>query len=93
MGVSLIDRHPVATLDLHGFSAIQAEPAVRNFVLVWQRRKPGSVLHVVTGKGRGSGGPPVLKPKVRLLLEGPLKSVVREWSKDLDDAGFLILLR
>lgn len=47
----------------------------------------------MTGKGRGSGGASVLKPKVRQSLEGDLRALIRDWSKDLDDAGFLVLLR
>lgn len=77
---------------MHGFSATEAEPAVRNFVLNWQRRLPGSVVHIVTGKGRGSDGPSVLKPRVRQTLQTSLRGVVADWSKDLDDAGFLVQL-
>jgi DNA-nicking Smr family endonuclease len=92
-GDSLLDVKPVAKLDLHRFTAAEAEVAVRNFLLSWQRRAPGSVVHIVTGKGRGSAGPAVLKPRVRKLLGGEFDTVVNQWSRDIDDGGFLVLLR
>jgi DNA-nicking Smr family endonuclease len=92
-GDPLLDANPVAILDLHRFTAAEAEGAVRNFLLSWQRRAPGSLVHLVTGKGKGSAGPAVLKPRVRRMLEDELNAVVKQWSRDIDDGGFLVLLR
>jgi len=86
----VLDARPVATLDLHGFTKAEAEPALRTFLTDWQRRAPGQVVHVITGKGRGSPGRPVLRGLVPRLVKGPLASLVAEWSKDLDEGGFLL---
>ena len=88
----ILDQRPVAVLDLHSYSVAEVEPAVCNFIQTWGKRASGSVVHVVTGKGRGSGGAPVIKPRVRQILETQLKGSVREWTRDLDDGGFLVLL-
>jgi DNA-nicking Smr family endonuclease len=91
-GDPILDQRPVAALDLHNLSASEVEQAVCSFIQTWGRRASGSVVHVVTGKGRGSGGSPVLKPRVRKVLETRLKGSVREWTRDVDDGGFLVLL-
>jgi len=88
----ILDQRPVAILDLHRYSASEVERAVSNFVQTWAKRASGSVVHVVTGKGRGSDGAPVLKPRVRQLLETRLGGAVREWTCDVDDGGYLVLL-
>jgi len=43
----LLDARLAAELDLHGFSAIEARSAVRSFLETWQRRKPGTVVHIM----------------------------------------------
>ena len=50
-----LDAPATATLDLHGFNARDAESALKNFLATWKARSPGAVVHVITGKGRGSG--------------------------------------
>ena len=89
----LLHAEPVATLDLHGFTAAEAELAVRNFVQTWQRRAPGKVVHIVTGKGGGSAGAPVLRSKVGRLLKEGLGSVVRSFEKDSNEGGYVVELR
>jgi DNA-nicking Smr family endonuclease len=80
------------TLDLHGMTAAQALPAVEAFVRRVRRREPGALVHVITGRGRGSPGRPVLKPKVRTLLKsGSLP--VAQWGEDLDGGGYLLRLQ
>jgi DNA-nicking Smr family endonuclease len=88
----ILDQRPVAALDLHRYAASEVEPAVCNFIQTWSKRASGSVVHVVTGKGRGSPGAPVLKPRVRQILETRLQASVKEWTRDLDDGGYLVLL-
>ena len=79
-------------LDLHGMTAAEALPAVSAFVRRVHRSRPGGLVRVVTGKGRGSPGQPVLKTRVRTLLrEGALP--VAEWGGDLDGGGYLIRLK
>lgn len=80
------------TLDLHGMSGIEAGPAVTAFVQRVRKRQPGALVHVITGKGRGSPGRPVLKSKVKTLLRsGTLP--VHAWAPDLDEGGYLIRLK
>ncbi len=88
----IFDTSPVAMLDLHHFAVTEVEAAVCNFLKTWQKRAPGAVVHIVTGKGRQSSGSPVLKPRVRKCLKANTLSVVKDWTRDLDDGGFLVLL-
>jgi DNA-nicking Smr family endonuclease len=81
----LLDERVAADLDLHGYSATEAPAAVRAFLASWQRRKPGAVVHIITGKGKGSANGPVLRGLVRTLLQGELRAMAAEWG--LDDAG------
>lgn len=82
---------PDDTLDLHGMTASEALPAVTAFVQRVRRRKPGALVHVITGKGRGSPGPPVLKTRVRTLLRGGALPVA-DWVEDVDGGGYLVKL-
>jgi DNA-nicking Smr family endonuclease len=81
-----------ATLDLHGHRGFEVEPAVTAFVQRVYRRQPGALLHVITGKGRGSSGRPVLKSKVKTLLRSGTLPIA-EWALDLDGGGYLIRLK
>jgi DNA-nicking Smr family endonuclease len=84
---------PVAdTLDLHGMIWSEAEPAVVAFLNRNRKRQPGALVHIITGKGRGSPEYPVLKTRVSTLLKaGGL--LVEAWGTDLDGGGFLIRLQ
>lgn len=86
----LLDAIPDATLDLHGLAVADATRTVCSFVALWRARRSGAVLHVITGKGRGSAGRPALRPAVRALLKGDLRSSVRDWTLDADEGGFLV---
>jgi len=90
MADPLLDARPDATLDLHGMSVAEGVHAVRSFVTLWRGRRSGAVLHVITGKGRGSAGRPALRPAVRGLLRGALRDAVRDWALDADEGGFLL---
>jgi hypothetical protein len=91
----LLDATPAATLDLHGDTAMEAERRVRDFVHAQARLTGagGRVLHVITGRGRGSAGRPVLPGVVRRVLQGDVARFVEDFDRDLDEAGFLIRLR
>ncbi len=78
------------TLDLHGFSAVDARTHVSAWLRNARRRSPGGLAHIITGKGRGSGGVSVLKPIVKALLGAEPATVVRAWGKDHADGGFLV---
>jgi DNA-nicking Smr family endonuclease len=89
----LYDVAPDGTLDLHGMRVAEAVRAVRGYVAMWRRRQPGAVLHIITGKGRGSPGRPALRPAIRRLLRAGELDDVRDWARDTDDGGFLIRVR
>lgn len=87
-----LDGPVTDTLDLHGFTRAEAEAAVIAFLNRSGKKHPGALVHIITGRGRGSPGRPVLKPAVRTLLKsGSLP--VAHWGGDLDDGGFLVRLR
>jgi hypothetical protein len=79
------------TLDLHGLDAAAAERAVTDFVRRIQRRTPGALVHIITGKGRRSAGAPVLKRSVRTLLR-TASLPIADWGEDLDGGGYLLRL-
>lgn len=89
----LLDARVHAALDLHGRTAEEARELVRGFLTALARRAPGAVVHIVTGKGRGSAGRPVLRGVVAALLKGELAPRVADWSRDVDDGGFLVRVR
>ncbi len=81
------------TLDLHGFTASEARVAVERVLAAAQRHHPGGLLHLITGKGHGSSGRPVLRGLVRGLLESGRFAAVGEWGPDLDGGGYVIRLK
>ena len=89
----LLDATPVATLDLHGDTALEAERRVKDFVATHARISRGQVLHIITGRGAGSGGKAVLPGAVRRALKSEISRFVEEFDRDLDEAGFLVRLK
>ena len=87
----LLDANPVATLDLHGDTALEAQRRLRDFVTTHARISRGEVVHIITG--RGSGRRPVLPGAVRKTLSGEVGRFVEEFDKDLDEAGYLVRLK
>jgi hypothetical protein len=81
------------TLDLHGFGATEAPSAVRTFLETWQRRKNGALVHIITGKGKGSANGPVLRGLVKGLLQGELRAMVAEWGMDDGEGGYRVRVR
>jgi hypothetical protein len=68
-------------------------PGGCSFLLSSSRRYPGKIVHVITGKGRGSPNGPVLKPLVKRLLQTELSKCVADWALDLDEAGYRVRLK
>ena len=96
----LLDATPVATLDLHGDTALEAERRVKDFISTHARISRGQVIHIITGRGMGSRGRgvgsrgrAVLPGAVRRALKSEVDRFVAESDKDLDEAGFLVRLR
>src|SRR5712692_9866852 len=84
----LLDARADGELDLHGFGAVEARSAVRAFLESWQRRKAGAVVHIITGKGKGSAGGPV-----KTLLGGELRAMVAESQLDDGEGGYRVRVR
>jgi len=89
----LLDAPVAAQLDLHRLTADEVERVVRGFLETWQRRGPGSVVRIITGKGRNSPAGPVLLPRVRTLLKGPLARYVADWRLGDDGGSFVVKIR
>ncbi|MEP6691421.1 MAG: Smr/MutS family protein [Gemmatimonadaceae bacterium] len=80
------------TLDLHGFTGAQAREHVTSYLQRVRKRKPGALVHIITGKGRNSPGRPVLMPLVRGILRAAPSTQIARWGPDDDDGGFLVRL-
>jgi len=85
-----LDGPVVESLDLHGFRASEVRETLPRFLAAARRRHPGGLIHIITGKGRGSPGHPVLKTVVRSLLRSGTIEGVREWNVDSAGGGYLI---
>jgi DNA-nicking Smr family endonuclease len=88
------DRRPAADLDLHGQSVLEAVTNAERFLRAQAKVRPGAVVRVVTGRGRGGGGAPI-RTRVRTLLrrmrdEG---AVVRDYLLEDSEGSFLVRLR
>ena len=92
---ALLDAPVVEELDLHGFTAVEAPAIVRGFLEGWHRRGAGAgaVVHIITGRGKGSKGGPVLRRVVAGLLQGALRPLVADWALDDAGGGFKVRLR
>lgn len=60
------------------------------FLAAARKRHPGGLIHIITGKGRGSPGGPVLKTLVRSMLKAGEIANVKDWNRDAAGGGFLI---
>jgi DNA-nicking Smr family endonuclease len=89
----LLDAPVAERLDLHGRTAAEAPALVKGFLAGWARRGSGTVVHIITGKGRGSAGAPVLRGLVGRLLKGELRGLVAEWGLDEADGGYKVRLK
>ena len=89
----LLSEMAVATLDLHGFTAVQAERRLWDFINTQSNSSAGQVVHVITGKGSGSEGPAVLWELVREMLADEAMEQVDEYAGMLGGGGWVIRLK
>ena len=89
----LLDAPVAVTLDLHGRRAAEVAGQVESFLATQARARPGQVVRIITGRGRGSSGGPVLRPIVRDVLRRLSGSIVKEFDRDVDEGSFLVKLR
>ena len=71
---------PEATLDLHGLNRVEAREKVGFFLQDAQYQGKKTVL-IITGKGHGSDGEPVLRKDMELYLSSEGKAWVSEWGR------------
>ncbi|CAN5829893.1 hypothetical protein BH24GEM1_BH24GEM1_14270 [soil metagenome] len=88
------DREPDAELDLHGQTVIEAVANAERFIRAQKKARPGAVVRLVTGRGRGGGGAPI-RTRVRTLLRGlrDQGAVVRDYLLEDSEGSFLVRLR
>ena len=87
------DRSPDATFDLHGQSVVEAVANAERFLRAQARARPGGIVRLITGRGRGGGGAPI-RTRVRALLR-TLKesgSVVRDYMLEETEGSYLARL-
>ena len=88
------DRSAAATYDLHGQSVLEAVKNAESFLRSQARARPGAIVRVVTGRGKGGGDAPI-RSRTRTLLrrlkeEG---TVVRDYVLEDGEGSFLVRLR
>jgi hypothetical protein len=89
-----LHTEPVAgELDLHGLTADRAEHRLEMFLDRVAVTSPGQVVRVITGRGAGSAGGPVLQGVVRDALTGWLRHRVADWAVDVGSGAYLVRLR
>jgi DNA-nicking Smr family endonuclease len=83
----------VEELDLHGLTADRAEHRLEMFLDRVAVSSPGQVVRVITGRGAGSPGGPVLQGVVRDALTGWLRHRVADWAVDVGSGAYLVRVR
>jgi DNA-nicking Smr family endonuclease len=88
------DRAPNAVFDLHGQSVLEASANAERFLRAQARARPGGVVRIVTGRGRGGSGAPI-RTQVRALLrlQRELGGVVADYFLEDTEGSFLVRLR
>jgi hypothetical protein len=88
------ERAPHATFDLHGQTALEAAGNAERFLRAQARVRPGAVVRLITGRGRGGGGAPI-RTRVRTLLRQLRDSdtLVRDFELEHGEGSFLVRLR
>ena len=87
------DRSPDATFDLHGQTVLEAASNAERFLRAQARARPGGVVRLITGRGRGGTGSPV-RTRIRSLLRRLKDSgqVVRDYLLEDTDGSYLVRL-
>ena len=85
-------RRPDAHFDLHGQTVLEAVTSAERFLRTQRKVRPGSVIQLITGRGRGGGGAPI-RTRVRTLLRGMKESGAVVHDFVLDDGGGAFLVR
>jgi DNA-nicking Smr family endonuclease len=86
-------RSPDATFDLHGQSVAEAVTNSERFLRIQAKARPGGVVRLITGRGRGGGGAPI-RTRVRSLLRTLKESgrVIRDYELEETEGSYLVRL-
>lgn len=90
---TLHSERVVDELDLHGLTGDQAEQRLEMFLDRAAVTSRGEVVRVITGRGAGSPGPPVLQGLVREAINGWLQHRVAEWAVDVGGGAYLVRVK
>lgn len=84
---------PAATFDLHGQTVLAAASNAERFLRAQRRARPGAVVRLITGRGRGGGGAPV-RTRVRTLLRALRErgEVVLDFELEASEGSYLVRL-
>jgi DNA-nicking Smr family endonuclease len=87
------DRSADAMFDLHGQTVLDAVANAERFLRAQARARPGAIVRLITGRGRGGGGAPV-RARVGSLLRTMKASgvVVRDYTLEETEGSYLIRL-
>ncbi len=87
------DRSPDATFDLHGQGVVEAVANAERFLRAQAKARPGGIVRLITGRGRGGGGAPI-RTRVRGLLRRLKESgrVVRDYALEETEGSYLVRL-
>ena len=88
------DRVPAAFFDLHGQTVLEAVANAERFLASQAKSRPGEVVRIITGRGRGGQGAPI-RTRVRTMLrrletEGRL---IRDFVLEDSEGSFLVRLK
>jgi DNA-nicking Smr family endonuclease len=92
------DRPPAAVYDLHGQTVSEAALNAERFLRAQAKARPGAVVRLITGRGRGGGGAPI-RTRVRAVLRGmrdegaaSRSGVVRDFVLEESEGSYLVRL-
>jgi len=87
------DRPPAATFDLHGQTVSEAAVNAERYLRAQAKARPGAIVRLITGRGRGGGGAPI-RTRVRTLLRTlrDQGTAVRDFVLEETEGSFLVRL-
>jgi DNA-nicking Smr family endonuclease len=87
------DRSDDAVFDLHGQTVLEAAANAERFLRSQAKARPGAVVRIITGRGRGGGGAPI-RTRVRSLLRDlkASEAIVRDYMLEDSEGSFLVRL-
>ena len=88
------DRPADAMFDLHGMTVLEAANRAEQFLRVQARVRPGGVVRLITGRGRGGGGAPI-RTRIRTLLKSHRENgrLVADYALEPSEGSFLVRLQ